>query len=411
MSSYSIALSGLAANNAALDVVGNNLANINTQSFKSGEVQFNDLMQETLGGTIAGGGVAPPTSNTLFTQGAIQSTGAPLDGAIQGNGFFVAKDTNGNALYTRDGGFQTDPNGFLVTSTGAQVQGWSAVGNVLNTTGVAGSISIAALSEQPPVATANMTLSMNLDATTAVNGTFSTPIQVVDSLGGTHTLTATFTETAPNAWSYKVTIPGEDTKTGTAGTPVSVGTGTLAFDASGNLTAPAAGTPGVLKTTGGLADGSNDLNINWSFYDKTGTPTITQFAQTSAATGSTQDGAQAAQLNNLTLSNGGGLVASYSNGKQVTVAQIALASIGNPDSLISVGNNDYQLGAQTSTPSVGVPGTGGRGTVLGGSIEASNVDLGKEFTNLIVYQRGYEANSKVISTQQQVDQSLLALTP
>jgi flagellar hook protein FlgE len=411
MSSYSIALSGLAANNAALDVVGNNLANINTQSFKTGEVQFNDLMQETLGGTIAGGGVAPPSSNTLFTQGAIQSTGAPLDGAIQGNGFFVAKDNSENTLYTRDGGFQTDPNGFLVTSTGAQVQGWSAVGNVLNTTGVASSISIAALSEQPPVATANMTLSMNLDATTAVNGTFSTPIQIVDSLGGTHTLTATFTETAPNAWSYKVTIPGEDTKTGTAGTPVSVGTGTLAFDASGNLTAPAAGTPGVLKTTGGLADGSNDLNINWSFYDKTGTPTITQFAQTSAATGSTQDGEQAAQLNNLTLSNGGGLVASYSNGKQVTVAQIALASIGNPDSLISVGNNDYQLGAQTSTPSVGVPGTGGRGTVLGGSIEASNVDLGKEFTNLIVYQRGYEANSKVISTQQQVDQSLLALTP
>jgi flagellar hook protein FlgE len=411
MSSYSIALSGLAANNAALDVVGNNLANINTQSFKTGEVQFNDLMQESLGGTIDGGGVAPPTSNTLFTQGAIQSTGGPLDGAIQGNGFFVATDTNGNTLYTRDGGFQTDPNGFLVTSTGAQVQGWSAVGNVLNTTGVASSISIAALSEQPPAATANMTLSMNLDATTAKNGTFSTPIQVVDSLGGTHTLTATFTETASNAWSYNVTIPGEDTKTGTAGTPVSVGTGTLAFDASGNLTTPAAGTPGVLKTTGGLADGSNDLNINWSFYDKTGTPTITQFAQTSAATGSTQDGEQAAQLNNLTLSNGGGLVASYSNGKQVTVAQIALASIGNPDSLISVGNNDYQLSAQTATPSVGVPGTGGRGTVLGGSIEASNVDLGTEFTNLIVYQRGYEASSKVITTQQQVDQSLLALTP
>jgi flagellar hook protein FlgE len=411
MSSYSIALSGLAANNAALDVVGNNLANINTQSFKTGEVQFNDLMQESLGGTIDGGGVAPPTSNTLFTQGSIQSTGGPLDGAIQGNGFFVATDSNGNTLYTRDGSFQTDPNGFLVTSTGAQVQGWSAVGNVLNTTGVASSISIAALSEQPPVATANMTLSLNLDATTAVNGTFSTPIQVVDSLGGTHTLTATFTETASNAWSYSVTIPGEDTKTGTAGTPVSVGTGTLAFDASGNLTTPAPGTPGVLKTTGGLADGSNDLNINWSFYDKTGAPTITQFAQTSAATGSTQDGEQAAQLNNLTLSNGGGLVASYSNGKQVTVAQIALASIGNPDSLISVGNNDYQLSAQTATPSVGVPGTGGRGTVLGGSIEASNVDLGTEFTNLIVYQRGYEASSKVITTQQQVDQSLLALTP
>jgi flagellar hook protein FlgE len=411
MSSYSIALSGLAANNAALDVVGNNLANINTQSFKTGEVQFSDLMEENLGGANIGGGVAPPTSNTLFTQGAIQSTGAPLDGAIQGNGFFVVKDTSGNTLYTRDGGFQEDSNGFLVTSAGAQVQGWSATNNVLNTSGVAGSISIAALSEQPPVATANMTLSLNLDSATAANGTFSTPIQVYDSLGGTHTLTATFTEMAPNAWSYTVTIPGEDTSTGTAGTPVSIGTGTLAFDSSGNLTSPAAGTPTVLATTGGLADGASDLNINWSFYNSNGTPTITQYAQTSAATGSTQDGAQAAQLNNLTLSNGGGLVASYSNGTQVTVAQVALASIANPDSLVSAGNNDYQWGVNTATPSVGVPGAGGRGTVLGGSIEASNVDLGTEFTNLIVYQRGYEASSKVISTQQQVDQVLLALTP
>lgn len=304
-----------------------------------------------------------------------------------------------------------DSKGFLVTSTGEQVQGWSATNNVLNTSGVASSISIAALAEQPPVATANMTLSLNLDSTTAANGTFSTPVQVVDSLGGTHTLTATFTKTGANAWSYAVTIPGEDTTSGTAGTPVSLGTGTLAFDASGNLTAPAAGTPGVVKTTGGLADGANDLNINWNFYHTAGASTITQFAQTSAAAGSTQDGLQAAQVNNITLSNGGTLVASYSNGTQVTIAQVALASIQNPDSLISVGNNNYQLGSATSAPSVGLPGTGGRGTVLGGSIEASNVDLAKEFTNLIIYQRGYQANSKVISTQQQVDQSLLTITP
>jgi len=411
MSSYSTALSGLAANGAALDVVGNNLANINTQSFKADNLQFKDLLDENMGGTMAGGGVASPTVSKQFTQGSIQSTGAPLDAAIQGNGFFVVKDGSGNSLYTRDGGFQVDSKGFLVTSTGEQVQGWSATNNVLNTSGVASSISIAALAEQPPVATANMTLSLNLDSTTAANGTFSTPVQVVDSLGGTHTLTATFTKTGANAWSYAVTIPGEDTTSGTAGTPVSLGTGTLAFDASGNLTAPAAGTPGVVKTTGGLADGANDLNINWNFYHTAGASTITQFAQTSAAAGSTQDGLQAAQVNNITLSNGGTLVASYSNGTQVTIAQVALASIQNPDSLISVGNNNYQLGSATSAPSVGLPGTGGRGTVLGGSIEASNVDLAKEFTNLIIYQRGYQANSKVISTQQQVDQSLLTITP
>jgi flagellar hook protein FlgE len=256
-----------------------------------------------------------------------------------------------------------------------------------------------------------MTISANLNASSATGTTFATPIQVVDSLGATHTLTATYTKTGPNAWSYAVTIPGEDTKTGTAGTPVSIGTGTFTFDAKGNLTSPAAGTPETLKTTGGLASGANDLNIAWSLYDASGTPTITQYAQTSASSATTQDGLQAAQVTGVTLANGGILMASYSSGKQVAIAQVALASIGNPNSLISVGNNDYHLGADTQTPSVGVAQTGDRGQILGGSLEASNVDLATEFTNLIVYQRGYQANSKVITTLDQISQTLLALQP
>lgn len=208
-----------------------------------------------------------------------------------------------------------------------------------------------------------------------------------------------------------MTIPGQDTKTGTAATPVSLGTGTLAFDATGKLTTPAAGAPATEKTTGGLADGANDLNISWSFFDANSAPLVTQYAQTSASSATTQDGLQAATVNNIQLTDGGTLMASYSSGKQVAIAQVALASIGNPESLLSVGNNNYQLGATTQTPSIGQPQTGSRGQILGGSTEASNVDLAKEFTNLIVYQRGYQANSKVITTLDQITQSLLAIQP
>src|SRR6202044_1844023 len=149
--------------------------------------------------------------------------------------------------------------------------------------GATSNITVPALTSQAPTATANMSLTGNLDAATATGGTFATPIQVVDWLGNTHTLPVTFTETAANSWSYAVTIPAADTKGGTAGTNTSVGTGTLTFNSSGTLTAPAStDAPVVVKTTGGLADGAADLNINFSLYSN-GSPTITQFAQTSAS--------------------------------------------------------------------------------------------------------------------------------
>lgn len=411
MSSFSIALSGLSANSDALNIVGNNLANLNTQAFQGSSADFQDILQQVSGGTIIGGGVAPPTANRSFAQGSIQSAGGLLDAAIQGSGFFVLQSPSGNISYTRDGSFQVNANGFLVTATGEEVQGWSAVNGVLNSTGATGPISLSALGSQQPIATANMTMSANLDASAAIGTTFSSPIQVVDSLGATHTLTVTYTKNGANTWGYAVTIPGEDTTTGTAGTPVSLATGTLTFDATGKLTAPAPGAPVAIKTTGGLADGANDLNINWSLYDTNNVPNVTQFAQTSASSATTQDGLQAAQVNSVTLTTGGTLMASYSSGKQVAIAQVALASIGNPTSLQSIGNNQYQLGADTQTPSIGVPQTGSRGQILGGSLEASNVDLATEFTNLIVYQRGYQANSKVITTLDQMSQTLLAIQP
>ena len=405
--SFSTALSGLAANNTALDVVGNNLSNLNTTGFKADAIQFKDIMGQTSGSTEIGAGVATSGTSKQFTQGSIQPTSGALDAAIEGNGVFVLKTASGSTVYTRAGSFKFDGTGTLVTSTGEKVQGWTAVNGVLNDNGNIGDISSTAIASQPPIATTKMTVSANLDASAADGTVFSTPLQVFDSLGVSHTLTYTFTKTGSNAWSYDVSIPGDDLTGGTAGTATSLATGNVTFDSAGNLTAPLAAAPVDVKTTTGLASGATDLNMTWSLYSSDGTSLVTQFAQTSSASATTQDGVQAAQLTGIQLGDNGTLMATFSSGKEVAIAQIALAAIGNPDSLISVGNNNFKVGTDTLTPTVGVPNTGNRGNIQGGSLESSNVDLAKEFTNLIIYQRGYQANAKVITTQDQIDQVLL----
>jgi flagellar hook protein FlgE len=411
MSSYNIALSGLLANTTALDVVGNNLSNMNTQGFKEDNVLFEDAFNTASESLQVGAGVGSTITSTDFTQGTVQSTGQPFDAAIQGNGFFVVQSPEGQTSYTRDGSFSLNSAGDLVTSSGDLVQGWTMTGGVLNASGATSAISIPLLTSTPPSATANMTVTANLDASSPVGTTFSAPIQVVDSLGNSQTLTVTFTETASNTWGYNVTIPGADVSGGKAGTPTSLATGSLTFNSSGELTSPAASAPVSVKTSGALSDGAAALDINWNLYDSGGSPLLTQFAEASATTGTTQDGVLPATATGVSLQNGGDLVATYSNGSQVTVAQLAVASIENPDTMIAASNNNFNLGADTITPSVGTAGTGERGSIVGESLETSNVDMATEFTNLIVYQRGYEAGSKIITTQTQMDQMLLQIQP
>ncbi len=415
MSSFSIALSGLNADSDALDVVGNNLANLNTTGYKDSTVSFYDLLQQSVAGgsTQIGGGVSAPQTERVFTQGSITATGGNYDAAINGNGFFIAQNTSGSTLYTRAGNFQLDANGNLVTATGQYVQGWSAQNGVVNTSGPIGNITIPSNALQTPSATQNMSLSINLNAAGVPNtstGTFSTSIGVVDSLGETQNLTVTFTEQSPGNWNYTVDIPGQNLSGGTAGTPSPVATGSLTFDANGNLTSPAAPAQVQIAITG-LADGANDMNINWNLATDggNGTPLITQYAAASAVSASNQDGVPASQVTQVSIANGGAITAQFSNGNQVVIGQLALASVSNPDSLIATGQNNYEVGADTATPVVGVPGTGTLGTVEGGSLEDSTVDIATEFTNLIVYQNSYEANSKVISTLDQMTQNLLNL--
>jgi flagellar hook protein FlgE len=235
------------------------------------------------------------------------------------------------------------------------------------------------------------------------------PLTVIDSLGNAHVLSLNFQKTGANQWSYDVTVPGDEISGGTAGTPFDTGaSGTLTFSQGGQLTDPPVGSPIAVAVTG-LADGAADMNISWDPYTPTGTGRITQFGQPSASSASSQNGKSAGQLVHVGLADGGGILAQYSNGDQVVVGQVALANIRNADTLIATGNNSFQLSARTATPSVGVPGTGGRGSIVGGSVEASTVDIATEFTNLIVYQRGYEANGKVITTADQLSQDTINL--
>jgi len=417
--SFSTALSALNATSTAIDVVGNNLANLNSPGFKTSQVIFRDLVTQSLGAglgeTQVGFGTGVPLTVRQFTQGAIQTTSGLLDAAIQGDGFFVINDASGNTLYTRAGNFQTDKDGNLLTDTGNWVQGWTTIdpttGNV-DTNGPIGKIVVPVGSLKAPTATTDFSVDLNLDSSAAADATsaFSTPITVYDSLGTSHVLTLNFQKTGAGQWSYQVDVPGAEVSGGTPGTPfpISGASGTLTFDSSGQLTDPAAGSKISFSITG-LADGASDMSMSWDPYTSAGAARITQFGETSASSASAQNGSSAAELVHVGLSDGGQILAQYSNGDQVMVGQVALASIRNPDTLIASGNNNFQLSARTAIPAIGEPGTGGRGTIAGGSIEASTVDIAREFTNLIVYQRGYEANSRVVTTADTLSQDTINL--
>jgi flagellar hook protein FlgE len=410
---FSIALSSLKAQSEAIDVTGHNLANLNTTGFKSSNVDFRDLVASSLGwSTSSGMGVTRPLTQQVFSQGTVVSSDSAWAAAIQGNGFFMLKSPNGEGLYTRDGNFSLNADGSLTTQTGERVQGWMASASGLNTGVTPTNISIPTGQNLSAQATTSFSFAANLNASgTAANSTnvFNVAVPVVDSLGSSHTLTVTFTKssTNPNSWDYDVTIPGQDLAGGTAGAQVSLlsAPGTLAFNTDGTL---AAGSPtAVPLTVSGLADGASTMNMNWSLLNTGGTPDITQFAQTSESDDLLQNGMGAGKLSKVGIGDNGQIMASFTNGQQKVIGQIALASFKNTDSLQDVGNNNFSATAGTSPASVGTAQSGDRGQILSGSLENSNVDIASQFTNLITYQRGYQASSRVITTEDNMLQDLL----
>lgn len=409
--SFSTALSALGAHSTAVDVVGNNLANLNTPGFKASVVSFYDLVTQSLGAglgeTQVGFGVARPITLRQFSQGAIQSSAGPLDAAIQGDGFLVLRSKANATIYGRGGNLQVDRNGSLLTATGERVQGWASQTGVINTNLPVGDITVPVGSLRPATSTSQITFDMNLNARATAGpppDSFSSSMETYDSLGVSHIVTIQMTKTAnPGEWSYSYSVPDADVLT-----PVAPVTGTVTFGPTGVLTNPPAAGPFPTLSITGLNSGAAPMNVTWNMFNGD-TPRLTQFAQPSAISALGQNGSPAAQLVRVGLGDGGVMLAQYSNGEQVVVGQLAMASIRNPESLISVGNNSYQLSARSATPAVGTPGTGGRGTIIGGAVENSTVDIAKEFTNLIVLQRGYQANTRVITTVDEISQETINL--
>ena len=385
------ALSTLHANEMGIEVAGNNLANMSTPGYKDVVLDFTEMMAQSSGNGASqvGMGVAPPETRRIFAQGTLQPNAGLLTAAIQGDGFFTVQTPGGESLYTRDGNFKLDKQGYLQTQSGYTVLGTN------------GAIQVSTDNLQPS-ATQNMTLSLNLDASTAVAASpaFSTPMQVVDSLGNTHILTMNFTKTASNTWKYSASND--------AGTATIAASGTLTFDATGKLDKVATGYTSDTISITGLGNGASDMAIKWDLLASDGvTPTITQTTGTSACSAQWQDGSIMATLKQVSIGDGGFVMGEYSNGQQVKLAQLQLSSIRNPDTLIDAGNNAFKTSAATADPVKGLPGTGGIGSVVGGQLEGSTVDIATEFTNLIVYQRGYQAGARVVTTVDQLTQTTI----
>jgi flagellar hook protein FlgE len=405
MPSFSIALTGLEANSVALDTIGNNLANLNTTAFKGQTTSFSDLFYQNIGSTGSGDalqvglGTQVSGTNTDFSQGSLSTTTNSTDMALNGSGFFVV-DQGGLEQLTRSGNFQLDQSGNLQTTTGAGVMGYAAANGVVNTNTPLTTLQIPVDATQAAQATQDFGITANLDAATAIGGTFSTTITMYDSLGTSHAATVNFTKTADNTWSYAISLPAGDA----TGTPVN-NTGTLTFSSSGALLTPAANVKGISFPT--LSDGANDMTFNWDLYNTAGAPQIGQTVGTSTATASTQDGFASGSYKSFSVDSAGVISAGFSNGQTVTIGQIAVASVTNVEGLTVEGENNYQTTAASGAASVGAPGAGGRGTIEDDTLEQSNVDISTEFANLIVAQRAFEANSKTVTTFDTVTQETI----
>jgi flagellar hook protein FlgE len=317
------------------------------------------------------------------------------------------RNNQGALLYTRGGNLQVDKHGNLLTPTNERLQGWTSIAGVVDTNTAIGDITVPVGTLKAPNATDSFSFDLNLDASATAGPPpteFSTSIEVFDSLGQSHIVTVTFTKTdTERQWNYEIAFPDADVTT-----PVTPATGTLTFDDQGKVTAPTAtDTIDPLVVTG-LRNGAGELTLNWHLYDGL-TPRITQFAQPSSVSANAQDGSPAAQLIRVGLDDGGKLLAQYSDGQQIYVGQLAMAAIRNPESLVAAGNNTYMLSARSALPAIGLADTGGRGTIIGGSIEFANVDIATEFTSLIVLQRGFQANTRIVTTVDELSQETINL--
>lgn len=407
-------VSGLDATSTAISVVGDNIANVNTTGFKARRTEFADVLGQSIstagGFSQIGAGSKVSEIRSLFSQGTFETTNRQTDVAIEGRGFFVLDGPQGRA-YSRAGIFNFDSDGFLISPTGLRVQGFGIDPVTGASNGQLGDIQISNAISLPRV-TSNVFVSANLGATTPVtpggfdpsdpSGTSSlqTVINVFDSLGIQHAATLFFTHTGSNAWEWNLALPAGETTVAPANpgdAHVVQGSGTLTFDAAGVLTG-STGTGFALEFAGGAAAGQA-VTLDFGALGVAGSGGTTQVGdQPSNVNSFTQDGFGPGSLQGILIDDAGFLSGIFSNGETTSLAQLALAHFANVEGLQRVGNNNLVETRTSGQPLIGEPRTGGFGAIRSSSLEQSNVDLATEFVRLIINQRAFQANTRTIST-------------
>jgi len=443
-----------------MDVIGNNISNVNTTGFKRGRVNFQDMISQQLSGaakpTEEKGGVNPKevglgmtvaAIDTVFTQGNLQSTGISTDIAIQGNGFFIEKNGE-NSLYTRAGAFSVDKDGTLVNpANGYKVQGWMARElngeMVVQTAATPTDLTIPIGSKDPAKATQNVKFACNLNKNTPeiqegateaeiAKGTWNTEFKVYDSFGNEHLLNVNFTRVVgtPNQWRAHVQVDPDNaeftqTRIGLGTTDGVEDTFIVQFDNTGTLQS-------VTDSAGNTSNPEGEIILQASFTvpdsnpDADGNPyrqtmsismgtigsqinTVTQSASQSSTKAFSQDGYTMGYLENFKIDSTGTITGVYSNGTNRTIAQLALATFTNQGGLEKAGDTNFKESINSGIANIGVSGVAGKGTLLAGALEMSNVDLTEQFTDMIVTQRGFQSNAKTITTADTLLETVLSL--
>ena len=457
-------VSGMQNHQTRMDVIGNNIANVNTTGFKKGRVDFQDMISQQLSGAAApttevggvnakevGLGVQTAAIHNIFTQGNLQSTGVGTDVAIQGNGFFCLKNGE-KSFYTRNGAFGVDKDGTLVNpANGYRVQGWMAREMngemIIQTAASPEDLVIPVGSKDPARATQNVNFACNLNKNTPeipeganaaeiARGTWATEFKIYDSFGNEHNLAVSFTRVTgnPNRWRATVNVDPENAEYTQTRVGLNTNNGTtneffVEFDNMGTLRrvtdsvdAESNNEGEIILQTSFAVDGANpdyDENGNaiphrQTFNINLGTigsmrNTVTQSASKSSTKAFAQDGYTLGYLDNFKIDSSGIITGVYSNGTNRRIGQIALASFTNQSGLEKAGDNTYVESNNSGAANIGESGIAGKGSLLAGALEMSNVDLTDQFTDMIVTQRGFQSNAATIRTSDTLLETVLSL--
>lgn len=453
-------VSGLQNHQTRMDVIGNNISNVNTTGFKRGRVNFQDMISQQVGGaakpTEELGGVNPKdvglgmtiaTIEQVFSQGNLQTTGVSTDVAIQGNGFFILKDGD-ESFYSRNGQFGLDSNGTLVNpANGQRVQGWMARDlngeQIVQTAATPTDLVVPVGSKDPAKETANVRFACNLNKNTPeilegasesdiAKGTWGTEQKIYDSFGNEHLLSVSFTKVpgVANSWQATVNVDADNadftqTRIGLGTTDGVQNTFIVNFDNYGQLAS-------VEDSSGNISNQEGEIILQTSFTvpeanaDENGNPyrqtfninlgtigsmknTITQSASKSTTKAYSQDGYTLGYLDNFKIDSSGTITGVYSNGTNRVIGQLALATFANDRGLEKAGNNTYVETNNSGQANIGESGIAGKGSLLAGALEMSNVDLSEQMTDMIVTQRGFQSNAKTIQTADTLLETVLSL--